>query len=306
MKKILSSYFINFILVIIIIYIFVYSNGINESISFVINSWQNNLVPSIFPFLLFSNLLIEYGFVSLISLIFGNIFSLVFKLPKAGSFAFLGSIFTGFPTGAKYVVDLLNAKCISLDDANRLLMFTSYSNPIFVISVVGETLLKSKSIGILIFVTHLITGIFIGVILSIGKKRNNSISNSFKTSSYSFSENLIKSINNSFTILLNMLGIIIFFSIIANVIDSLLPYNIVSYIIKGILEVTSSIVAVSKSNFNFRLKYSLIGSFLSFNGLSVHFQIKSIINGTKIEYNRFLYARILHALLCFVFLYFIF
>lgn len=306
MKKFLSSCFINIIFIIIIIYIFVYSNDINESISFVINAWQNNLVPSIFPFLLFSNLLMDYGFVSLISAIFGNIFSFVFRLPKKGSFAFIGSIFTGFPTGAKYVVDLLNAKCISIDDANRLLTFTSYSNPIFVISVVGESLLRSKEIGILLFVTHLITGIFIGIIFRIGKNRNNSVSNFYITGSNSFSESLIKSINNSFSILLNMLGIIIFFTIIADVIDSILPYNIISYIFKGVLEVTSSIIAVSKSSLSFKLKYSLIGSFLSFNGLSVHFQIKSIINGTGIEYSRFLYARILHALLCFMFLYFIF
>ncbi len=304
MKKNFINILINTFLIAILAYIFTYSDNIKEKVIFVIEIWKNSLIPSIFPFLLLSNLLIEYGFVNFISIIFGPLFSRIYNLPPKASFAIIGSIFTGFPTGAKYIKDLLNNKSISLEDANHLITFTSYSNPIFVISVIGEGLLKSKKIGIIIFIIHLITGLIIGVLFK-NKKKNDYSQNQSNLNNNSFINNLINSINDSFHILINMLGIIIFFSIIMQVIDSLIVESFISCLFNGILEVTSSIINISKSNYSLKLKASIIGFFISFNGLSVHFQIKSIIEGTQIKYRKYFVARILQSLLCFIFLFLI-
>ncbi len=304
MKIFFTNILINILLIVILTYIFLYSNNIKENVIFVISTWKDNLIPSIFPFLLLSNLLIEYGFVNFISKIFGVIVSKIYNLPKKASFAIIGSIFTGFPTGAKYTKDLLINNDINIEDANHLITFTSFSNPIFVISVIGEGLLKSKNIGIIIFIIHLLTGLIIGLFF---KKKNSYTYNNNKLIKYnnSFITNLINSINDSFHILVNILGIIIFFSILIEIIDTFIEKNIVTYIVKGFLEITSSIINISQSNYSLKLKASLIGSFISFNGLSVHFQIKSIIEGTPIQYRKYLIARILHSLLCFICLYLI-
>ena len=63
---------------------------------------------------------------------------------------------------------------------------------------------------------------------------------------------------------------------------------------------TTGIINISKTNVNLRLKASLIGFLLSFGGISVHFQTKSIIEGTDIKYYKFFIARIIHSLLCFI------
>ena len=62
-------------------------------------------------------------------------------------------------------------------------------------------------------------------------------------------------------------------------------------------------IFLSKLNISIQLKASIIGALISFGGISVHFQVKSIIDGTKICYKNFLIARIIHAILCFVFIY---
>ena len=44
---------------------------------------------------------------------------------------------TGFPSGPKYVKDLLDKKLISKDYANYLIMFTHFPNPLFILGSVS-------------------------------------------------------------------------------------------------------------------------------------------------------------------------
>ena len=60
MTKKLINFFINSLLITIFIYIFIYSKTVKETIVYGINIWLYNLIPSLFPFLLLSKLLITY------------------------------------------------------------------------------------------------------------------------------------------------------------------------------------------------------------------------------------------------------
>ena len=102
---------------------------------------------------------------------------------------------------------------------------------------------------------------------------------------------------------LNILGIIIFFLIIISIISIILPNNFIFILLKSMLELTTGVINISKCNINIRLKISIIGALISFNGISVHYQVKSIIESTKIKYQNYLYARIIHALLSFILIY---
>ena len=94
------------------------------------------------------------------------------------------------------------------------------------------------------------------------------------------------------------------FLIIIVILDkTLLGNSIFDITIKGLIEMTSGIKNISNTNIGLRLKSSIIGFLISFSGLSVHFQVKSIIEGTKIKYKNFLLARIIHSILCFIIIY---
>lgn len=302
MNKNLINFLINFILLFIFIYIFIYSSNIKESILFAFDIWTNNLIPSMFPFLLISNLLINYGFLDVLSFILGPFIEKIYRLPRVCAYPIVASIFTGFPTGSKYTKDLLDNNKISVYEANRLIMFTSFSNPLFIVSSVGETLLNNKKVGFLIFFSHLISGLLIGIIYkSKDKIKDNDITITYKKKP--FINVLTNSISDIFKILINMLGIIIFFLIIITILNTFFKNNLFTIIIKGLIEVTTGITYISSYGINLRLKASIIGLLLSFNGLSVHLQTKSIIMGTKIKYKNFFIARIIHSILCFLLIY---
>ena len=305
MKNKLLPNVIIFTLLFFFILIFIYSKDVAESITFSISLWKDNLLPSLFPFFLISDLLLEYGFIDLISNTLGKYMTTIFGLPKEASFAFFTSLFSGFPSGSKYVKDLLDKNLITTEDANHLITFAHYSNPLFITTTVGFYLLNNIRISYIILISHILSNVIIGIIFK--KKRkiiinnqslNNYISNKEKKN---FITILMSSIWKSFKILVNMLGIIIFFLIITTLIDKLLnPNEIFKSIICGVLEMTQGVKYVSGLPISIELKSAIIGAIISFSGISVHFQVKSIIEGTNISYKTFLKARILHSILCFI------
>ena len=301
MTKKLIIFLLKFLLIVMFLYIFIYSKTVKETIIFGIHLWLNTLIPSIFPFLLISKLLVRYNILHIINNILGIYLEKIYKISKKSSFVVLLSIITGFPSGSIYIKELLEKKQISVIEANKLITFTSFSNPLFVISVIGETLLNNKRFGIIIYIIHLITGLLVGLLFK-SDTRNNNIE-IVDNSNDSFIKNLIDSLNESFYILINMLGIILFFLIIVSIINSFFPNNTITLLIKGIIEITTGVISISKSSLNIRLKASLMGFIISFNGLSIHYQVKNIIDKTKINYKFFLIARIIHSTLCFIITY---
>lgn len=317
MKNNFITLLIIFILTTLFLLIFLYSKDVMDSINFSISIWKDNLLPSLFPFFLISDLLIAYGFIDLISYFLGKIMVTLFNLPKETSFVLFSSLFSGFPSGSKYTKDLLENKLINEKEANHLIMFTHFSNPLFIISTIGVLLLNNKKIGILILFCHIISNIIIGILFKNKEKKDykkeefkiviSKINNKRKNNK-SFIFILTSSITKSFTILIQMLGIIMFFLMITTILKKIIKLDNLTYsFLSGIIEMTQGIKNISNiSTLNLKLKSSIIGLLLSFSGISVHFQVKSIIEGTTIKYKNFFIARIVHAILCFTLIYILF
>ena len=58
---------------------------------------------------------------------------------------------------------------------------------------------------------------------------------------------------------------------------------------------TQGIKYVSLLDISANLKSALITFFISFGGISIHLQIKSILSNTNVNYKNYLFARIIHA-----------
>ncbi len=290
------------------IFIFIYSKEVSQSIIFSISLWKDNLLPSLFPFLLVSELLIEYGFIDLISSFLGKYMVIFFNLPKESSYAFFTSLFSGFPSGSKYVKDLLEKKLLTEEEANYLIMFTHYSNPLFIVSTIGILLLNNIKYGYIILFSHILSNILVAFIYKKKKKIYNVYNkkelkehaNYLSMNNKIFITVLINAIWKSFKILLNMLGIIMFFLMITTIVNKLFNFSpLLKAIISGLLEMTQGVNYISKLNLSINIKSAIIGAMISFSGLSIHFQVKSIIETSKIKYKNFLIARITQSIICF-------
>lgn len=306
MKKIFNLVII-LVLLFLMIQILIKSSMVTSSVSFSFSLWKNNIFPSLFPFFIFSELLISYGFVELISEVFKPFMHLFFNASKNSSFIFVMSIISGIPSNAKYIKELYDSNLIDAKEGTKILMFTHFSNPLFILGTVSIMFLNNKEVGYLILFTHYITNIIIGVIFRNFNKANEKFSypnynlafnNMYKKEKKSFGIILKNALLNSINTLLLILGIVTFFIIITTIINSNIKLNpIYQSVLNGVLEMTQGLKYISLLDIPLKTKSVLTTFLLSFGGLSSHMQVMSILSDTKIKYFPYLVARLIHSLL---------
>lgn len=289
------------LLLTIIYFMITASTKVIESVSFSISIWKDNLFPTLFPFFVVSNLLLNYGFVDIIGNLISRPMNKFYHLPGACGFVLAASLVSGFPSGAKYTVDLVEKEIITVSQAERLLTFTHYSNPLFILGMIGNVLLNNQRIAFLILIAHIISGLLVGLIF----KSKNIITNKNVTKSTSsnktFGELLTQSIVSSLNTMFLLLGIVTIFLIVSTIIKEIIKLSpITSVIISGLLEMTQGVKLTVGLNITEFIKVILITGIISFGGLSVHAQVLGIISSKKIRYKYFLYARIVHSILAII------
>ncbi len=290
------------IIIIITYNMFIYNEEVIKSIISGLEIWKNNILPSILPFFIISSILINHGFVDITKELFKPLMYLFGIHPNA-SFIFILSILSGFPSSSKYVKDLYNKKLIDNDTASKALMFTHFSNPLFIINTLSIYL--NKKYAYIVLFSHYISNIIIGLIFKNYKntyqKTNVNILESLnKLDNYkdNIGITLSNAIKDAIKTLLLILGTIVTFSFIAKIIT--LTFNLNNYtsaIITSILEVSNGLKYISLLNMPLKYKAILSTFALSFGSISIHTQIYTIISDTDIKYKPYLKARLIHMII---------
>ncbi len=282
-------YFINIYLLTILSYSFIllllFAIVFNpeRTISSVLDSidlYIRSVFPSLFPFFVVSELLISLGFVHFISVFLEPIMRPLFNVPGSGSFSFIIGIISGYPVGAKTVVNLKENKLCSKTEAERLLTFCNNSGPLFILGSVAIGMFHNTSLGLLFFLSHILASLSVAFCFRFYKLNDNN-NNRFKKNynidnislkrlfgevrkvrqkdDRNFGEILGDSIKNSINSLLMISGFIIFFTLLINlmdhfkIIDSLAKFlklslnlfnlnsELIAIGINGLFEITSAI-----------------------------------------------------------------
>ena len=226
------------------------------------------------------------------------------------------SLISGCPSNAKYTRELYLQGKLTDKEATKILMFSHFSNPLFILGAVSLTFLQNKKVGILILICHYLSNIIIGILF------RNYVPSPTTNHSFSFKKAILamhnkrihnderfgtiitNSLMNSIHTLLLILGVVTTFSIITTIIDNNLHLDLISKtILSGFLEMTQGLKHASLLQVSIQVKALFIIAILSFGGLSVHTQVISIISDTDIRYFPFLLARILHAIIATVLLF---
>lgn len=310
MKKIWISILMMILFIFVGIQILTESKDILESVTFSFNIWKNNIFPSLFPFFVLSEILMNYGFVELCAELLKPLMVCFFRTSSNSAFIFVMSIISGFPSNAKYTKELLKEGLIDEEEGTKILMFTCFSNPLFILGTVSILFLNNKEVGLLILFCHYISNFIIGFLFrNFHPTKEKDTSISLKKAIYSmhqkrinnplnFGQILTRSLQKSIETLLLILGTVTTFLVITTIIDHNIKLgNYHQSILNGFIEMTQGLKYVSILNIPLKLKSILSAMILSFGGLSVHMQIESIISDTNIHYFPFLVARVIHALL---------
>ena len=267
-------------IIIFFILIFIKKDIMYYTIYNTIILWFKNIVPNLLPMFIITSLIIESNLIINICNIFGKLFNKIFKCSNYGIFIYFLSLFTGSPSNAKYINDLVNNNLISNTLSDKLLLFTSNYNILLIYSLL--TLYLNKSISIKIISIIIISNIIVGLIF----RNINYID--LKTNYIKRKINISKIIKDTIDTLLMILGTLIFFNIIIN----LLPIKnmLLKNILNGFLEITTGLKGLEYLDISTNIKILLSTIYLSFGGLSIHTQIKSILPDTN--YTLFLKSRL--------------
>ena len=92
--------------------------------------------------------------------------------PVHGAFALAMGITSGYPVGAKVASDLYIKNLCTKTEAERLLAFTNSSGPLFIIGAVGTGMFFDSKVGLLLFLTHFLASISVGILFRFYKRRN--------------------------------------------------------------------------------------------------------------------------------------
>ena len=255
----------------------------------------NNLFPTIFIFFTITDILNNYNFPYYISKVFGNIFEKLYKIPKLSSYIIIMSLTSGFPSNSKLIKDSLDNNIIDNFDATKILSMTHFSNPLFIIYAVGNNFFHDNKIGIVILISHYITNFIVGLFFSKIYKYEKKEVNYKPNTPLSFISLLKTSFYNTTKLLINIFGIIIFFSLLITILNKYLNLNPFSSVIfNGLMEITTGLNYLTKLNIN-KIKAAVMATFfISFGGFSIHMQTMSILNKYDINYYIYLIARIIH------------
>lgn len=310
MKKNIVSVLIMSLLIFITIQILLSSEQILKTVGFSFGIWKDSIFPSLFPFFVISEILVNYGFIEFIGELFKPLMQKTFKVSGSSAYVFIMGMISGFPSSAKYIKELYTQNLIDDKEGTKILMFTHFSNPLFILGTIAITFLNNKQVGLLILICHYISNIVIGLIFrNLWPKKNNNSNSSLKKAvnlmtekrlknKKSFGEIISNSITNSVNTLLLILGTITTFLIITTILDQNININLFyQSILNGTIEMTQGLKYASNLELSLKFKTILSTMFISFGGISVHMQIISILNDTKIKYFPFLFSRILHALI---------
>lgn len=107
-------------------------NGASEGLLL----WFQIVLPTLLPFIIISNVLIQTNSISILSRIFGPAFQKFFHISIDGSFVVLAGFLCGYPMGAKVTSDLILTGRITKSEGTYLLSFCNNTSPMFIISYV--------------------------------------------------------------------------------------------------------------------------------------------------------------------------
>lgn len=270
MKHINKNIIIIIVFTLLLYYSFTNSVEISTNILDSLNIYITKVFPFLFPSIVLTNILI-----------LNNLPYYLSKYLKINSttYIFLMSLISSTPNNAIMIYNFLKDKDIEIEEAEKVLTYTMINNPIFLYNVLILTF--PPNIVLKLIVTNYLINFILFIFLRGKSKKNITI----KYKKINFSNSLIIAITNSINTLIIILGTIVFFNMI----------NFGKF--SGLIEITKGLTSLQYLNIAINNKILLACIYISFGGLCIIFQIKSILKDTPIKYKYFFKVRLIHLIL---------
>ena len=259
------------------------------------------IIPSLLPFFICSKILLKNGFAFSVSKPFGILMRPLFNVPPCGAFAFLVGILSGCPVGAKTVADMYEKSMCTKAEAERMLCFCNNSGPLFIIGSVATGMLGFRELGFLLYVSHIISAIIVGIVVSLYKRRE-VIDRKIEGRSIKSANLLGEAVTESVYLTAYVCGFVIFFAVATEILKQsgiitlvsqwFEDKRLVSGILYGMCEMTNGISSLSSVAVGIP-QLCAISFVLGFGGVSVMLQVYGIVKNYGFCFPLFVGAKLL-------------
>ncbi len=258
------------------------------------------VIPSLFPFMIISELIVSSGVGFRISKIFSRPMRSIFGLSEGGVSAYMLGTVCGFPIGAKTAVSMYDRGMMSKCELERLLTFCNNPGSAFVISAVGVSLFGSRDVGILLYICVILSSLIIGCIGRLFFKEKETCSAKLSLSSGFEAKMITDAVQSSAVSMLTVCAYVVFFSAFVGCIGALLsqisaPSELIA-VIFGFFEISGGMGAAAEVDDSVKA-ILLCSLFSGWSGLSVHFQIMSVCSGRDLDFKPYFLSKAVQGLI---------
>lgn len=279
------------------------------------------ILPSLFPFLVVSNLLIGLGFAESAGRIAAPLMRRVFNLNGSCASVFIMGIVGGYPVGARAAITSYERGLCTKAECERMLSFCNNSGPAFILGVVGVGVFANSRAGMLLYLSHVLASLTVGVCFRFYKRREplartRAVTYEVQKPSRVF----VDAVRSGLVGIGNISAFVIFFAVAINLLFAsgalgalsrgiaalLTPFGIdsgsINRLLVGVIEMTSGLTSLKGAAESMNARLSMAAFLLGWAGVSVHCQVLSFIGDSGLSLMPYLCGKLLHAILSTVYI----
>ena len=209
------------------------------------------------------------------------------RIPNGTALFFIIGQLCGYPVGAKLLQNAADNKDIDQKTAGRMVCFCNNASPAFIIGILTSAF-TNKSTAIYLWIIQIAASLILGIILP-GTTGRPAIVN------YHPRKDLGSVLADTLKTMSVICGWVIIWGVLLAYVRKLNIFfcnTFINIIFCGFIELTNGVFALRDINSE-AIRFTLSGIFLSFGGICVLTQTRSVAPGVNIKY--YFYCRLLHA-----------
>ena len=263
------------------------------------------VIPSLFPFMVISELLVQSGAGEALGKFFSRLMRRIFGLSGAGGSAvFLGSL-CGFPVGTKTAVSLYDRNMISKSELEHLLTFSNNPSSAFLINAVGVSLFANRRMGLILYGIVMLSSFIIGFIMRFFLKRTDAPAahKHYPTGLHPGGVQMFTdAVTHAANAMLLICAYVVFFSAITGALSCMMDQlgslpPLAHTMLFGFLELSGGVSDAANIP-NPSTALVAVAVVTGWSGLSVHCQIMTLCSGRGISFKPYVLAKLAQGLLC--------
>ena len=273
----------------------------------------NVIIPSLFPFFVLSNLVVELGLAACLGRVLEPVMRPLFRVSGPCASAVALGFVGGYPVGARTALSLYEKGLCTKPEAERLLAFCNNSGPAFILGVVGAGIFGDSRVGLLLYLTHALASLVVGLLFRFygGSEQKYAPKSHPKpiqtvTIPAAFTGAVARSLQST----LNICAFVVFFAVVLQLLSAYGVFaalaqllSLVGFqpewarrLVAGLLELSSGVSSLRGSS-QLAGRVSMAAFMLGWAGLSVHCQVLSFLVDSGLSAKTYLAGKLCHGLI---------